>query len=81
MCPAYCSARVNKVSTACWSAQFVSDLRHRCINSGLLTVSMTLDLNDHLLEAPDSLLATLLGNLLGHVVLCLVGIFLSLVLR
>lgn len=42
---------------------------------------MTLDLHDHLLEAPDGLLATLLGNLLGHVVLGLVGIFLPLALR
>lgn len=42
---------------------------------------MTLDLYDHLLEAPDGLLATLLGNLLGHVVLGLVGIFLPLALR
>lgn len=42
---------------------------------------MTLDLNDHLLEAPDGLLATLLGNLPGQVVLGLVGILLPLVLR
>lgn len=38
---------------------------------------MTLDLNDHLLQAPDGLLATLLGNFLREVFLGLVGILLG----
>jgi purine-cytosine permease-like protein len=36
-------------------------------------LSKVLDLNDHLLQAPDSLLATLLGNLFGEILLGLVG--------
>lgn len=34
---------------------------------------MALDLNDHLLQAPDGLLATLLGDLLRQIALGLVG--------
>jgi hypothetical protein len=33
--------------------------------TGALTVSVALNLNDHLLQTPDGLLATLLGNLFG----------------
>lgn len=34
---------------------------------------MTLNLNDHLLQTPNGLLATLLGDLVGEIVLGLVG--------
>jgi hypothetical protein len=41
---------------------------------------VTLDLDDHLLQTPDGLVAALLGNLIGKVVLGLISDLLGLVL-
>jgi hypothetical protein len=43
----------------------------------MLTVSVALNLDDHLLEAPNSLLAALLGDLFGQVLASLLAILLS----
>lgn len=43
----------------------------------VLTISVALDLNDHLLQAPDSLLTALLRNLLRQVLPSLLGILLA----
>lgn len=47
------------------------------VTVGILTVGVALNLNDHLLQAPNGLLAALLGNLLGQVLASLLAILLT----
>jgi hypothetical protein len=65
----YFSARSRIVPTACWSIV----VHHVSVNSKAsdfrieLTIGMTLDFKDHLLQSPDSLLASLLRHFLLQV--------------
>ena len=70
-CPPYVSARLRRVSIACWSRKRVSSYNSSSRVKGVvkLTIRVALNFNHHLLETPDGLVAAILGHLLAKVIL------------